>query len=104
MRVTDLVTFFAAFSLSGDFRAYVRDRGWRVSMRRRRVPFHEIELSYGPHRYDAVPAQTDWSVFGADKEFRPNDLFREPEDEGRLRSLSLATRWDNRRDFRDGDL
>ncbi len=100
LRITRDENLFAAFFLSEDFRDYVRDRGGRASLIHRMLPSHQITLSYELHDYDPVARQTDWSVFGADKEFRENDLFR-ASDDGIMRSVVAEYSVDSRRNHRD---
>jgi hypothetical protein len=102
-RITDGENLFAALVLSEDFRDYIRERGWRALVVSRLRPFHEIEASYSRHTYRSVPSQTDWSLFGSDKEFRPNDLFS-LEDEGALRTIGVTYRWDTRRERGPGSV
>ncbi|MFN0149925.1 MAG: BamA/TamA family outer membrane protein [bacterium] len=99
-RITHNENAFAAFFLSEDFRDYVRDRGGRASLIHRMLPSHEIALSYEVHDYDPVARQTDWSVFGAEKEFRENDLFGAGDD-GVMRGVVAEYSVDSRRDHRD---
>lgn len=102
-RITPGENFFAAFVISEDFRDYIRERGGRAFWVERFFPSHQIELSYAVRKFTTAARSTDWSVFGADKEFRENDLFLD-EDEGTMRSIALAYKFDTRRDFHEANL
>ena len=102
-RITGPENLFAAFVISEDFRDYIRERGGRAFFVERILPSHQIELSYAVREFKTVARTTDWSVFGADKEFRENDLFLD-EDAGTMRSIALAYRFDTRRDLREANL
>jgi hypothetical protein len=102
-RITGPENFFAAFVISEDFRDYIREQGGRAFFVQRFLPSHQIEMSYAVRNYKTVARTTDWSVFGADKEFRENDLFLD-EDAGTMRSLALGYRFDTRRDLHDANL
>lgn len=61
----------AAFFIKEDFHDYVWQRGWRTFLRKEKGA-HTIEAGYREEDVSPMERTVDWSLFGKQKEFRPN--------------------------------
>ncbi len=84
----------AAFFIREDFQDYFKREGFGFYLRERITSYFETSFGYFEDKYASLAKNTNWSVFGGDKHFRPN-----PEiDAGRLKSYKAQFTLDSRDD------
>jgi hypothetical protein len=84
-------TFEALFFKHDPFDYYYQE-GFALYGRSRLVKHTRLSLRYSDHNESSVEANTNYSFFGGDREFRPNPVVTD----GRLRSVAAEFEYDSR--------
>ncbi len=95
-RMPLLENTLAAMFLKEDFYDYFERKGFSFHAAQNITPYFRGKLEYRNDDYMSMPVETNWSLFGGDKRFRPNP----PLDSAKtnMRSVYGELYWDNRDD------
>ncbi len=81
--ITPMENSLASFLIHEDFQDYFRRTGYEFHMSQNISIFFKGTLAYRNDDYESVKRNTNWALFGGDKDFQPNPLINE----GNMRSI-----------------
>ncbi|MFQ5822688.1 MAG: hypothetical protein ACE5JB_01385 [bacterium] len=70
--IGDVENSLAAFFFREDFKDYYGAQGFKIYLDHRFLGIHTIRFEVGHRTFDALRKNTNWSVFGGDKDFEEN--------------------------------
>lgn len=94
--ISDLENTLAGIFLHEDFMDYFGRRGVRGYLDFRFNQTHSVRLDVSGHRYEVLQKNSDWSLFGRDKEYPPNVRTEFPTVPGEELAIRLSAVLDGR--------